>query len=179
MSILQCYNAADCCTLCYFCTDEKNSCAASTILFYTDIPFLKRTCTSKIQNFLLNQFLYHMGTLWIKRQAFWELFQAGGYLKSFSVEDNYVATPHCTSHTLGRFKSYSQQLVFSWFTAEQSQIVECVAFVCSTQYMFNTHNNTCMCSSLFLTDMPHGISCSTLLNTDGQNYYIYYKLDTK
>lgn len=101
MSILQCYNATDCCTLCYFCTDEKNSCAASTILFYTYIPFLKRTCTSKIQHFLLNQFLYqlHMGTLWINRHAFWELFQAGVYLKSFSVEDNYLATPQCTSHT--------------------------------------------------------------------------------
>jgi len=37
----------------------------------------------------------NMGTLWIKRHAFWELFQAGVYLKSFSVEDNYVATPQC------------------------------------------------------------------------------------
>jgi len=130
MSILQCYNAADCCTLCYFCTDEKNSCAASTILLYTYVPFLKRTCTSKIQNFLLNQFLNlpaTYGHLVDQEACVLGAVPSWGYLKSFGVEDNYVATPQCTSHTLGGFKSYSQQLVFSWFTAEQSQIVECVA----------------------------------------------------
>ena len=88
-----CYNVTD---SCYFCTDERNLQTASITLL---IPFLKKGHAALI--FLLDQFLYqlYMGTWLIRWRAFWEQFQAGVHLKSFSVDDNCVVTPQCSSHS--------------------------------------------------------------------------------
>ena len=103
--------------------DERNLQTASTVLFYTLLKDMH------FWNADISIFLYQLHKLWApcRACAFWEHFQAGVYLKSFSVQNKYVTTAQCSSHSWGRFGS--TQLVLSWFTTtEESQIVDGLVF---------------------------------------------------
>ena len=98
------------------------------LLFYT---LLKKGHAAVI--FLLDQFLYqlYVGTWLIRRHAFWEQFQAGVHLKSFSIDNNCVVTPQCSSHSWEGLNPAHNSLYF--FGLQQKS--HCVAFICSTPYM--------------------------------------------